>query len=278
MPSPSAPLARSAPGIAPVPRPRPEKEAALEQGSGWNAHDSHRSHAEDRQAPCGHDLLRSARANAREGGGGDGAVESEAGATRQEQFILNRLEKKRKLFGFLRRHRHEWGTLACMGQLGRRGLRWLKLLHVLGATVWLGCAVVLSINQVVLSAADGRELHGKLVTLDFIDLAILVPGAILCLLTAIAYSSFTPWGWFKHRWITVKWIICIWGIAFGTYPLGPWLSGLARVADEHGLAALTHPFYWRSTAFGSLQAGTLVVAVVLTVFRPWRKRAEPAGA
>jgi len=27
--------------------------------------------------------------------------------TRQEQFILKRLEKKRKLFGFLRRHRHE---------------------------------------------------------------------------------------------------------------------------------------------------------------------------
>jgi hypothetical protein len=27
--------------------------------------------------------------------------------TRQEQFILKRLEKKRKLFGFLRKHRHE---------------------------------------------------------------------------------------------------------------------------------------------------------------------------
>jgi hypothetical protein len=27
-------------------------------------------------------------------------------ATRQEHFILKRLETKRKLFGFLRRHRH----------------------------------------------------------------------------------------------------------------------------------------------------------------------------
>ena len=27
--------------------------------------------------------------------------------TRQEQFILKRLETKRKLFGFLRKHRHE---------------------------------------------------------------------------------------------------------------------------------------------------------------------------
>jgi hypothetical protein len=39
----------------------------------------------------------------------------------------------------------------------------------------------------------------------------------------------------------MKGIICIWGIAFGTYPLGPRLSGLRRVADEQGLAALTHP-------------------------------------
>ncbi|WP_242371201.1 hypothetical protein [Anaeromyxobacter sp. SG26] len=29
------------------------------------------------------------------------------GATRQEQFILKRLETKRKLLGFLRLHRHE---------------------------------------------------------------------------------------------------------------------------------------------------------------------------
>jgi hypothetical protein len=30
-----------------------------------------------------------------------------ATVTRQEQFILKRLEKRRKLFAFLRRHRHE---------------------------------------------------------------------------------------------------------------------------------------------------------------------------
>ena len=33
--------------------------------------------------------------------------EPEQAVTRQEQFILKRLEKRRKLFGFLRRHRHE---------------------------------------------------------------------------------------------------------------------------------------------------------------------------
>jgi len=57
-----------------------ERYGLLEQGSGWKAHDSHRLRAEDRQAASGHDLLRAARADAREGGGGDGAVESEAGA------------------------------------------------------------------------------------------------------------------------------------------------------------------------------------------------------
>lgn len=168
-----------------------------------------------------------------------------------------------------------------MKPLGVRGQRWLKLLHVCGAATWVGCAIALSVNQIFLRADDGRELHGKLATLDFIDLAVLVPGAILCLVTAIAYSAWTQWGWFKHRWIAVKWLICAWGVAFGTYPLGPWLSGLVVMAEEHGLAALTHPAFQRdqrlSIVFGTLQAATLLAACFLTVFRPWRKKV-PAAA
>lgn len=40
----------------------------------------------------------------------------------------------------------------------------------------------------------------------FIDYAIVIPGAILAVATGIIYGIFTKWGFFKHRWITVKWI------------------------------------------------------------------------
>ncbi len=162
-------------------------------------------------------------------------------------------------------------------QLGPREMRWLKLLHVAGAAVWVGCGVALVVSQLTLSAGDGRELFGKLAMLDRIDLGVLVPGAITCFLTGIVYSAWTPWGWFKHRWIAAKWAICLSGVVVGTYPLGPWLSGLARLAKDEGLAALEHPTYARLLWLGTFQASTLVLAVVLTVFRPWRARAQRAA-
>jgi hypothetical protein len=68
-------------------------------------------------------------------------------------------------------------------QLGPQGMRWLKLLHVFGAAVWIGSGFALLFSLMVLSAADGHELHGKLAVLDFIDLYVLVPGAFLSLFT-----------------------------------------------------------------------------------------------
>ncbi len=164
-----------------------------------------------------------------------------------------------------------------MRQLGPQGMRWLKLLHVVGAAVWVGSGFALLFSLTVLSAADGRELHGKLAILDFIDLFVLVPGAFVSLFTGIAYSIWTPWGWFKHRWVAVKWLICASGIAIGYAALGPWLSGLVRLSADQGLAALEHPSYPKLLWFIAYQAATLVAALVLTVFRPWRKRAGPAG-
>jgi len=77
--------------------------------------------------------------------------------------------------------------------------------------------------------------------LNFIDLFILVPGAIGTFLTALIYSIWTNWGWFKHNWITVKWIICIFGIVYGTFWLGPWLSEMAHIAKDQGMKALSDP-------------------------------------
>lgn len=161
------------------------------------------------------------------------------------------------------------------------GQRWLKFLHVLSGGVWVGTALALSTQLFFIRPSSGEELQGILSTLDFIDLFVLVPGAIGTLLTGLAYSLWTDWGWFRHRWVTVKWIICLYGVCFGTYPLGPWLSGLARIAGEMGLAAYADPGFLSNRAllmiFGPFQAATLVFAFYLSFFRPWRRTVAATG-
>jgi hypothetical protein len=123
---------------------------------------------------------------------------------------------------------------------------------------------------------DGSELYGIVATLDFIDLFILVPGAIGTFLTALVYSIWTNWGWFKHNWITVKWIICVFGLVFGTFWLGPWLSDMAAIAKQQGLKALNDPQYMNnqqnSIIFGTIQAITIIFAVFISTLKPWKRK------
>ena len=79
-----------------------------------------------------------------------------------------------------------------------------------------------------------------------------------CELTGLLYSIWTNWGWFKHKWVTVKWAICLYGVVFGTYPLGPWMSELAAIAKSKGLTALSDPVFAHNRlmlmVFGTFQA------------------------
>lgn len=159
-----------------------------------------------------------------------------------------------------------------MKKLGLTGQRWLKCFHVWFASIWVGCAITLAIKQFFVDPLQGHELYGIVATLDFIDLFILVPGAIGTLLTALIYSIWTKWGRFKHNWIIVKWIICLFGIIFGTFWLGPWLSRMAYIAKEIGMMALSEVEYLynrqMSIIFGTFQALTIIFATFISILKP----------
>jgi hypothetical protein len=162
-----------------------------------------------------------------------------------------------------------------MKKFGARGQRWLKTFHVFFACLWVGGAVALSSKQFFIHASDGGELYGILSMLTYVDDYIIVPGAIGSLLTGLLYSLKTNWGWFKHRWITVKWLINFFGVIFGTFWLGPWLNSLPPMAKTLGLQALTDPEYIHNKTmllgFGTFQAATIVFAVFVSVLKPWKK-------
>jgi len=163
-----------------------------------------------------------------------------------------------------------------MKKLSPEGQRWLKSFHCLFACMWVGAAIVLSVKQFFVNPSNGGELYGITSTMDFVDIFIIIPGAIGVFLTGLMYSILTNWGWFKHNWITVKWIICLYGIIFGTYPLGPWMGSLADISKEQGMGALLNPTYIHNRimlyTFGTFQAITLIFAVFITPLKPWKKK------
>jgi hypothetical protein len=70
----------------------------------------------------------------------------------------------------------------------------------------------------------------------------------------------------------------VYGVAFGTYPLGPWMSGLAHISKKQGLAAFSDPTYLHNRTmlyiFGTFQASTLILAIFITALKPWKKKSK----
>lgn len=163
-------------------------------------------------------------------------------------------------------------------KLGPAPQRWLKSFHLLFVALWVGGAVTLSTRQFFVTAPTGEELYGILSMMNYVDFFIIIPGAVGCLLTGFIYSTWTRWGWFRHRWITVKWIICLYGVIFGTYPLGPWLGDIVQLARLRGLDALSDPRYMHNMRmlwiFGTFQAATLIAAVFISSVKPWRREGQ----
>ncbi|NQU45101.1 hypothetical protein HQ520_17595 [bacterium] len=158
--------------------------------------------------------------------------------------------------------------------------RWLKFFHLLLGGTWLAAGLMLVIMGYFFHPTAGPELYGIDRSMKFIDDWIIIPCALGTLLTGLLYSLFTRWGFFKHRWLTIKWVITVGGILFGTFFLGPWLNSLPPLSETGGLDALDDPVYAGNLrlniTWGLLQVGSLLFALYLSVFKPWGKQRSSA--
>ena len=93
----------------------------------------------------------------------------------------------------------------------------LKIIHLVSVIAWVGSAIVMNCIRHLVSVNDGAGMYYMADFLEAVDMKILIPGAIVCLITGLLYSLLTPWGFFKYRWVAVKWILTILMIALGTF-------------------------------------------------------------
>ncbi len=161
-----------------------------------------------------------------------------------------------------------------MKKLGGIGLRWLKIIHLFFVATWVGGGISLMLIFFAARPSGGDELYGINMSMKLIDDFIIIPGANGCLLTGLIYGIWSNWGFFKHNWLTVKWVMTVAQIIFGTFWLGPWLNGNAAIAAAERASALANPVYIHNHAmnafWGVAQVSLLVVMVAVSVLKPWK--------
>ena len=162
-----------------------------------------------------------------------------------------------------------------MKKLGSTSRAWLKGFHILFTAAWVGAAVCMSILQFAYRPETGSEAHTMLVALKLIDDWVVIPSATGSLLSGLLISWLTPWGFFKWRWVTVKWVITVTVALFGGFCLGPWLNGMEEMAAAAPQLVLQNPAFLSSRQLMMVSVGPMLVLLLFMVFisvlKPWKK-------
>ena len=156
-------------------------------------------------------------------------------------------------------------------------MKLLKTAHLLSAMMWtVGVMSMMVVG--FMSPESGDELHILLSVKKYIDDTLVIPGAIITLVTAIVYGLCTNWGFFKHKWITVKWIAAVAVVVAGTFYFNVKMHRCIDITSISRDTALANPevvenmqIIMIGTCF---QAAILVALVVISVFKPWKKKSD----
>lgn len=156
-----------------------------------------------------------------------------------------------------------------------KGLKILKIFHLLFAIMWIGGVMALISVQLGSSPANNEMAYMSAIDQLIIDEFFLIPGGIGIVITAIIYAIFTKWGFWKHNWLKVKWVLTIILVLIGAGYMGVLIK--ENVAYIEGVMPTTEYLaqYWinvRNIAVaGIIQMVGFLSIVVISVFKPWKK-------
>lgn len=163
-----------------------------------------------------------------------------------------------------------------MKTLGVKGLKLLKLLHLLCNFMWIGGGISMMLLLMGTLPQESHELYMKSVALKKIDDWLIITGASGCVITGLVYGIGTKWGFFRQRWITVKWVLTIFMVGTGTFLMGPCVNGNVYNVNDIAKYTLDNTTFWHNVDqivfWGIIQIIVLFFTVAISVYKPWKKK------
>lgn len=161
-------------------------------------------------------------------------------------------------------------------KLGATGRAWLKGFHILFIATWVGAMVCFLLLHLFYRPASGAETHAVQAAFTRIDDWVIIPSAMGSLLTGLLISWLTPWGFFKWRWVTVKWIGTFAVIFAGSLMIGPRLNTMEALSAAEPLRVLQSSAFRNDHQVISIvlvpQVLLLLFMVIISVLKPWKDK------
>lgn len=164
-----------------------------------------------------------------------------------------------------------------MKNLTPNGMKTVKTLHLIAIVMWLGGC--LAMGLIALIPTDNPVSKLALLNVsELVDYAILIPGAVTTVITGAIYGVWSKWGFFRHTWLTVKWIVSIAIILIGTFFFHPFSLEMIDILETQGIDATAANILAADTAvlkWCGLQAIALMLLIPVSVFKPWKRKSSP---
>ena len=162
-----------------------------------------------------------------------------------------------------------------MKKIGAKGMKWLKILHIVFVVLMIGgiiSSVVIRLGFQPTTYEETLVVHRVLQTVSD---QIIRYGGFGILLIGFVYSIWTPWGFFKHRWVAVKWGVFVAQTVFGIFFIDRWMVNNMSLLETEKEAALSNPaFLYNETLiqYGAMaQIALLLFVTAVSVLKPWKK-------
>jgi len=164
-----------------------------------------------------------------------------------------------------------------MKKLSVKQKNWLLSAHVAVGSIWFGTALcMVAIALYNRNTVNGDELYAINSVLKLLDDFVIIPTAVLSLVTGGLLCWLTIWGFFKYYWVIVKWVMTVSLIVIGTMWLGPWTNAITAISQTERIQAWQNPLYvfdQKAVLIGAtIQTGCILAIVAISVIKPWGRR------
>ncbi len=162
-----------------------------------------------------------------------------------------------------------------MKTLGARGLKVLKICHLLFGIMWIGGVMALVSIMLVAQPQTKDMMYMAAWAHLIVDKYFLIPGGVGIVVVAILYGVFTKWGFFRHRWLTYKWVLTVLLIVLGAGYMGVVIEENFAYAQRLLSEDLPTDIFFaniRNVAIsGIVQLVVFLLVIVISVFKPKNK-------
>ncbi len=166
-----------------------------------------------------------------------------------------------------------------MRKFGSIGLKLLKMFHILMIVLFLGGILSSFALLMKLDLSDFDDGFVAYKTFNIISDNVVKMGAQGTILLGAIYGFFTKWGFIKHKWLAVKWILFIVQTFIGILVVDKLMVANIALLETEKVLALSDPIFIHNHYLRLYvviaQIGLTLLALILSVLKPGRARVIP---